>query len=57
MGGASGEVMVLMRDRNYAVAVAGAIALFSLGWWWVRARRYVLSFGGVGVGEDDLLIK
>lgn len=27
-------------DRNYAVAVAGFIALFSLSWWWIGARQY-----------------
>ena len=25
--------------RNYAVAVAGFIALFSLTWWWVGGRQ------------------
>lgn len=24
---------------NYAVVVGGAIALFSLGWWWAGARK------------------
>ena len=30
---------VTAANMNYAVAVAGFIALFSLGWWWMGARR------------------
>lgn len=26
---------------NYAVAVGAGIAIFSLGWWWAGARKYV----------------
>jgi len=33
-----------MGVRNYAVAVAGFIALFSLSWWWIGARQYVGSW-------------
>jgi hypothetical protein len=33
---------VTATNMNYAVAVAGFIAIFSLGWWWAGARRYVL---------------
>ena len=33
---------VTIENMNYAVAVGAAIAVFSLGWWWSGARRYVL---------------
>lgn len=28
-------------NMNYAVVVGAAIAVFSLGWWWAGARKYV----------------
>lgn len=30
---------VTAKNMNYAVAVAGFIAVFSLGWWWAGARK------------------
>lgn len=40
---------VTSTNMNYAVAVGGVIAMFSLGWWYAGARKYVvisyLDFG------------
>jgi hypothetical protein len=33
---------VTAANMNYAVTVAGFIGIFSLGWWWAGARKYVL---------------
>jgi amino acid transporter len=34
-------VLTNTANRNYAICVAAFIALFSLSWWWISARRYV----------------
>ena len=31
--------MLRLINRNYAVVVAAFIAIFSLSWWWLGARR------------------
>lgn len=30
-------------NMNYAICVAGSVGLFSLGWWWIGARKYVIA--------------
>lgn len=31
-------------NMNYAICVAGFVGLFSLGWWWIGARKYVITW-------------
>ena len=38
-------------NMNYAVAVAGFITVFSLGWWWAGARKTY-----TGPRTKDLLV-
>ncbi|KUJ15073.1 amino acid transporter [Mollisia scopiformis] len=42
---------VTATNMNYAVVVAGVIALFSLGWWWAGARKTY-----TGPRTQDLLV-
>lgn len=35
-------------NLNYAICVAGFMAVFALGWWWAGARKWVSCAGLVG---------
>lgn len=34
---------VTATNMNYAICVAGFVGLFSLSWWWIGARKYVIG--------------